>query len=290
MAPKLDSLYYSGLVIFLFLFNLSSATLHSHNTHEAYMMHATQRILHFIFWPIFFIAHLLTFSILSWHLLAQVDFAYPLGYKLLHLQKHIQENAPENRFKQKFEYTTPQEHWNLFSQITHSVQHHGKGLAEISYTLPNGSSIPLMHQAEIIHLQDVANLIDVIYKTGIVSAIVWLALLVIAYQKRIRFPSVRKILAGFIASIASITIVIILLGAKDIFYWLHTKIFPEGHQWFFYYDESLMTTLMKAPDIFAFIALLLISLLIILWMGSVWGMNKLLTTKPNSKSGIKSKN
>ncbi len=243
------------------------------------MKHAMQRIAHFIFWPVFFIAHLLTFSILSWHLLAQIDFAYPLGYKLLDLQKHIQENAPENRFKQKFEYTTPQEHWDLFSQITYAIQHHGKGLAEISYTLPNGSSTPLMHQAEIIHLQDVANLIDVIYQIGIISAILWLALLIMAYRKKIGFPAIKKILTGFVVSIAGISIVTLSLGATAIFYWLHTKIFPDGHQWFFYYEESLMTTLMKAPDIFAFIALLLIGLLMILWIGSVWGINRALTNR-----------
>ncbi len=243
------------------------------------MKHAMQRIAHFIFWPVFFIAHLLTFSILSWHLLAQIDFAYPLGYKLLDLQKHIQENAPENRFKQKFEYTTPQEHWDLFSQITYAIQHHGNGLAEISYTLPNGSSTPLMHQAEIIHLQDVANLIDVIYQIGIISAILWLALLIMAYRKKIGFPAIKKILTGFVVSVVSTSIVIISLGAKDIFYWLHTKIFPDNHQWFFFYEESLMTTLMKAPHIFAFITLLLIGLLMILWIGSVWGINRVLTNR-----------
>jgi hypothetical protein len=41
------------------------------------------------------------------------------------------------------------------------------------------------------------------------------------------------------------------LGAKKVFYQLHVWIFPEGHQWFFYYQESLMSTLMKAPDLFA---------------------------------------
>lgn len=284
IAPQLDSLYYfvSFNISFLLLlfrsfyyYSATGAFLHIKHT-EANMKHATQRISHFIFWPVFFIAHLLTFSILSWHLLAQVDFAYPLGYKLLHLEKHIQENAPDNRFKQKFEFLTPQEHWDLFSQITYAIQHHGKGLPEISYKLPTGNSVPLMHQAEIIHLQDVANLIDVIYKIGLASAILWLILLVIAYRKTLRFPPIKKILLGFVVSIASISIAIVSIGATDIFYWLHTKIFPDGHQWFFYYEESLMTTLMKAPDIFAFIAVALISSLMILWIASVWAMNKLL--------------
>ena len=233
-------------------------------------------IFRFIFWPFFFIAHLLAFGVLAWHLAAQVDFAYPLGYKLLNLQKHIQENAPNNRFKREFEFTTSQEHWKLFSQIADAIQHHGKGLEEIRYKLLNGSSTPLMHQAEIIHLQDVANLIDVVYSVGIISAVIWVMLLIMAYRKKFNFPSITKILLGFVGSLTLVTITVLGTGATRLFYWLHTKIFPDGHQWFFYYEDSLMTTLMKAPDIFAFIALFLLSLLTVLWVGSVWGINKLL--------------
>jgi hypothetical protein len=45
---------------------------------------------------------------------------------------------------------------------------------------------------------------------------------------------------------------------------LHTVVFPADHQWFFYYKDSLMASLMKAPDIFAAIAaqLLVVALLI----------------------------
>ncbi len=238
-----------------------------------------KNLFRFIFWPVFFTAHLLTVSVLSWHLLAQVDFAYPLGYQLLDLHKHIQENAPNNRFKHEFEFTTQQEHWDLFSQITAAVQHHGKGLTEIRYKLPNGSSTPLMHQAEIIHLQDVANLIAVVYTIGMISALIWMTLLILAYYKNFGFPAIKKILMGFVIGIVAVTVIVLGTGATKLFYWLHTKIFPDGHQWFFYYEDSLMTTLMKAPDIFAFIALLLISLLIILWVGSVWGMNRVLVKK-----------
>jgi hypothetical protein len=31
-------------------------------------------------------------------------------------------------------------------------------------------------------------------------------------------------------------------------------VFPPGHAWFFYYEDSLMTTLMQAPHLFGFIA------------------------------------
>lgn len=246
-------------------------------------------LLRYLFWPVFFISHLLAISLLAWHLLAQIDFAYPIGYKMLDLHAHILEHAPRNRFKADFVFTTQEQHWELFSEITSAVQHNGKGLTDIRYHLPNGSYAALMHQAEIIHLHDVSNLIDLIYKIGIVSWFISIALLLFAYQKKLTFPHIKKIFLGFAASTITVVILVLSVGATKLFYWLHTKIFPEGHQWFFYYEDSLMTTLMKAPDIFAFIAVLLMSLIIILWGASVFGINKLLkktliTAKQTRKS------
>jgi uncharacterized membrane protein len=250
-------------------------------------------LIRFALWPSLLLGHLLAVILLAWHLLAQFSFAYPMGYRLLSLDKHIQEFAAVNRYKKNFELISSQDHWNIFSQITAAVQHHGKGLAAINYTLPDGKSIPLMHAAEITHLQDVANLIDIFYTVGIVGALTWLILLYIAYRKKIQFPSLKKILQGFCGGILLLTVLIFGFGAKKVFYWLHTQIFPEGHQWFFYYDESLMTTLMKAPDIFGFIGSLLAVLIVIFWLSSVWAMNMLLfrfdrarkqnKTKPKSK-------
>ena len=231
-----------------------------------------------LFWPLLFSSQLLASALASWHLLAQFNFAYPLGYQLLNLNAHIGEYAPLNRFKQGFEFTSAQEHWRLFGEICSAIQHQGEGLAAISYSLPNGQTTPLMHSAEIIHLQDVANLINGFYWVGAIAAAAWVLLVFIAKFSGWALPSARKILLGFGLGTALITTVIVLLGAKKVFYWAHTQIFPEGHQWFFYYQDSLMTTLMKAPDIFAFIAALLLLLLIALWLLSFWGMNKLLSS------------
>lgn len=230
----------------------------------------------YIIWPVVFVAQLLATSLLAWHLLAQVSFAYPIGYKMLDLDKHIAEFALINWHKRGFESTTPQDHWNLFAQITYAVQHHGKGLADISYALPDGSQTPLMHAAEITHLQDVSNLIDRFYSTGIVAGLIWLIFIAAAYKLKLTFPSLRNILLGFCGGIFLLTGLIIGMGATKVFYWFHTQIFPAGHQWFFYYEDSLMTTLMKAPDIFAFIAVLLVSLLAVIWGLSTFGMAQLL--------------
>ena len=249
----------------------------------------------YLFWPLFFISHLLMVSLIAWSLLAQIDFAYPTGYKLLNLEAHIQEFAPLNHHKQGFEFTTPQEQWKIFAQIVKSIQHHGEGLELISYRLPDGTSTPLMHYAEIIHLQDVSNLVDNMYIVGTSAGLLWIFLCLFAYRQKLLFPPLKQILLGFLAGIAAISILIISLGATKVFYWFHTKIFPEGHQWFFYYEDSLMTTLMKAPDIFGFIAVLLIAQIITYWVASVWATSKLLLrrhhsnitlNKPNQKKSI----
>lgn len=234
------------------------------------------RLPSYLLWPCIFIGQLLATSLLTWHLLAQVSFAYPLGYKMLGLEQHIAEFAPINRHKQGFATTKPEDHWELFAQITHAVQHSGEGLEKISYPLPNGTREPLMHQAEIIHLQDVSNLINKFYGVGIAGGVLWIIAFALAMHQRASFPSMRHILLGFCGGIFTITTLVLALGATKVFYWFHTQIFPDGHQWFFYYEDSLMTTLMKAPDIFAFIAVLLLTVLVSLWALSSWGMANLL--------------
>jgi hypothetical protein len=249
----------------------------------------------YLIWPLVFIGQLLATSLLAWHLLAQFNFAYPTGYKLLDLDKHIAEFAPLNRHIQGFEFTRPEDHWNLFAQITDAVQHDGKGLESISFLLPDNKKIPLMHSAEIIHLQDVSHLINKFYIAGCVGIIIWVIFFLIAYRQRLAFPRPRNIVLGFCGGIFITTTAVLVIGATKVFYWLHTKVFPEGHQWFFYYEDSLMTTLMKAPDIFAFIAALLLVALIIIWglttfaMARALKINRIPTTTTENSSAIKSR-
>ncbi|WP_323816084.1 DUF1461 domain-containing protein [Cellvibrio sp. NN19] len=230
----------------------------------------------FCFWPAFFTTQLIALALISWHLLAQFHFAYPLGYQLLNLDEHIAEYAPLNRFKDDFELASPAEHWRLFGEISDAVQSSGRGLQAISYQLADGKTTGLMHEAEIIHLQDVANLIDVFYATGIICLCIWLGLIALAYWQKYQLPSLKKILLGFLAGFSLVAIIVLAIGPTAVFYWFHVQVFPDGHQWFFYYQDSLMTTLMKAPDIFAFIAILLITLLIALWCACLYGIKILL--------------
>lgn len=226
----------------------------------------------FLLWPLLLTGHFLCMCLLSWHLLAQLNFGYPLGYHLLSIDEHIQQYGPKNHYKKDFAQTTADDHTHIFQQIVEAIQHSGKGLAEVSYRLPDGSITPLMRTPEVIHLQDVANLVDVFYYAGIIGGLLWLALTAYVYYQQQPFPSLKKILTGFASALAAISALVFIIGPTKVFYWLHVKIFPDEHEWFFFYEDSLMTTLMKAPDLFGFISVLLIALVIACWALSVWAM------------------
>lgn len=217
-------------------------------------------------WPLLLTCHLLMVALVSWLLLAKVDFLYPLAYQLLDIEQHIQEYGPQNRYKSGFEQTSTGEHQHLFHEINRSVHQHGEGLADIRYELPSGDSDTLLRAPEVIHLQDVANLIDRLVIAGLTAALLWFLLLSHAWQQRLQLPSTKKILAGFAAALVALTLVILVAGPTRVFYWLHTLVFPDEHEWFFFYEDSLMTTLMKAPDLFGVITLFLMMLLICLWL------------------------
>ena len=99
-----------------------------------------------------------------------------------------------------------------------------------------------------------ARLVDGLYRLGLGAAMVWLAALVWLWRLRLPPPPLGRYLAGLALAAVVLALGVIAVGPKKVFYIAHTLIFPAGHQWFFYYEESLMTMLMKAPDLFAAIA------------------------------------
>lgn len=229
-----------------------------------------------LFWALVFTTHTLASLWIAWAVLAKMDFGYALGYSLIDSQAHIAEYAPQNLYKEGFGATTPDDHIALFGQINRAVHAQGEGLRDITYTRADGSRETLLHNDEIVHLQDVANLIDNIYGLGIAAVVVWIALICYARKRHLTPPAPLAIVAGFAGGTLLLIGTILAIGAKDVFYWAHTVVFPEDHPWFFYYEESLMTTLMKAPDLFAFIAVLLSALAVLIWQAQFTLMRKLL--------------
>jgi len=98
----------------------------------------------------------------------------------------------------------------------------------------------------------------------------WLLIFWQVFLIRKRVSYVRHSALGLVSVLTMlimITLVVFMVwGAKAIFYQLHIMIFPTDHQWFFYYQDSLMSTLMKAPDLFAGIAMQILGLSVVIFI------------------------
>lgn len=198
---------------------------------------------------------------MSWHALAQINFGYSLGYQILDIGAHIQRYGPDNRYRNGFEYTTRDQHEALFTQIVNGIQQGGKGLPEIRYQYQRNQFQParsdtLLRPPEVVHLQDVANLITLFNQAAVVCLLLLLCSIAYYRWKNLSPPTARQLGLGTVMIIVLLGVILLIAGPTQVFYWLHTQVFPDDHQWFFYYQESLMTTLMKAPDLFGFIAAL----------------------------------
>ena len=218
-------------------------------------------------WPLFMTSALIAALFVAWQALIAVDYLYPVWYEAIDVDKTIAQYGPQNRQgKLSFETTTKNERVRLFAALADAVHDRGQGLEALVYHDSNGRPIDtLLTAPEIVHLQDVARLFDWLRMFGWVALGALIVLLGWLRWRRQALPSLRKLLLGTVSGIAVIGVVIVALGPVKVFYQLHEWIFPPGHQWFFFYQDSLMSMMMKAPVLFGPIALTwaLLSLLLI---------------------------
>lgn len=194
---------------------------------------------------------------IAWCLLSRVDFLYPTFHQLLDIDETVSKFGPKNRYKDGFETTTSIQHYAYFSEIVTAINNDGKGLDDIHYPY-QGTQVKLLRQAEILHLQDVALLLNKLSSFTFVMAFLMVLIVINRYRHKRKLPSVKKQFIQLIILIAVLTIVSAIVGFKEVFYWLHRVSFPENNEWFFYYQDSLMTTMMQAPTLFAPISVLII--------------------------------
>jgi hypothetical protein len=198
---------------------------------------------------------------LSWRALAMVDFLYPVFYEVIDIHGHIEEFAPQNRYKADFARTTPAERQRLFGEIVTAIHASGAGLAELEYRDPDGRVIDrLLREPEAGHLQDVADLVDRLAPVGWL-AVAWTGIhLVLIRLFGWTVPSLAHLLGASLLATAAAVVAVLAIGPRRVFYWLHDLVFPPDHPWFFYYQDSLMSTMMKAPYLFGAIAIALLLL------------------------------
>ena len=207
-----------------------------------------------IFWTFFL---LLTFVITlpaSWWLLAKADFFYAPLHDTISIDSHIEKYAPKNnKNKMGFERTTKTERVALFHSIVDAIHNKGIGLQNLSYLNSKNQKVTLLTDAEVIHLKDVANLLENLNPAVLAAVILWVLLLFYLFIRRVQIPSTKQLLL-YSSFLVLLSALVLLLGPEKVFNQLHVWIFPDNHQWFFYYEDSLMSILMKAPDLFAYIA------------------------------------
>lgn len=195
---------------------------------------------------------------LAWISLSTVNFLYPAWYEVLDIDAHIDRYGPQNRYRHGFEHTSREKHHALFAGMLEAINSGGQGLAELSYIGPGGKRVQLLRPPEQVHLQSVARLVGRLQILGHVMLGVLLLGVVVLRSGGLGLPSPRAVTGGAAALTALAGLGVMVYGAEDAFEAMHEMVFPAGEQWFFYYQESLMTTLLKAPDLFAALAVLLI--------------------------------
>lgn len=192
---------------------------------------------------------------LAWRALAAVDFAYPLLYDVTGIEQTIQRYGPVNRIRPGFQTTSRAERERLFAGIARAIRDDGRGLEALSYHAPDGRDLgPLLTAPEMVHLRDVSRLVHFFERVGLGATALFAALLVVGLRNDDRGPSARRLGYGAVAFIAGLGGLLLVLGPTRVFYALHVMIFPAGHKWFFYYEESLMSMMMHAPVLFGGIA------------------------------------
>lgn len=208
-----------------------------------------------------------------------LDYGYSAWYDLLDINETIESEGPLNRVRPGFERTDRAERERLFSGIVSAVNNNGEGLEALVYHDRDGRRLgSLLTGAEIIHLKDVARLVTGLRVAGWFSAGLFLVLGIAAMQRRLTPPPLYRIAIGLVVVLGCVGGALLLAGPVGVFYALHEIVFPQDHQWFFYYNESLMSMMMQAPNLFGPIALVwliaTIMLSIIGWRVLVAGLHK----------------
>lgn len=255
------------------------------NNGKISLVKITSVILQQILWLTWLLTLVISCLGISWQVSKSVNFAYGFWYQHLEINKTITNNVVKNsQGKRDFPVDNVKLHQKKFADIVNAIHDQGHGLSDISYKTNLGQSRQLLTASEIQHLQDVANLLDKVVKVWCGSIVLLFLLLFIYYRFRVSksvsvsqsasldfsiatiavIPSVKQKLISVFALAVFIVVILLLWGFTAVFYYLHTVVFPADHQWFFYYHESLMSTIMKAPDIFAAIAgqLLIVALVL----------------------------
>lgn len=213
-----------------------------------------------------YVCFLLAASAALW-MLAANNYAFSLWYDVLHIGEHLATFAAQNVAKPGFHLLSKAEHVAAFNGIATAVAQQGEGLAQLSYVY-RGQTIPLLTRAEIVHLNDVAALLAQVKTATWLLLAVWPLLAWRVFRQPLPARLYRWL--GACVPLLAAAIWLGAAGPEAVFYQLHVWWFPAENPWFFYWQESHMSALMKAPVLFAAIGLALLLLALCLTPALYW--------------------
>ncbi|MBL4850964.1 MAG: DUF1461 domain-containing protein [Gammaproteobacteria bacterium] len=217
-------------------------------------------------WVITALVGFLLSLIIAWHVLSPLNFFYSQWYSVIGIDENIAEYGPLNRNRKDFATTGRVEHERLMAELVAAINNGGKGLTTIEYKDNKGSAIDtLLTDAEITHMRDVAQLIHWMNICGAALAIILLVLLVWMRRAAIKMSGLSGLFIKMAVLLVVLAVLVLIIGPVKLFYQLHVWLFPDKHQWFFYYEDSLMTTMLKAPVIFGPIAIAWLLIALLIW-------------------------
>lgn len=220
---------------------------------------------------------------LSWRALSETNFFFSQIYEYNGIEEQIAKYGPQNRNRNGFETTTKSERAKIFGEIVRSVNNGGQGLEDIVYRDASGEIIDtFLTQPEIDHLNDVARLIA--HLSGILSYLAAiLGVLVMVFwigksRKNINIWRPYTVAKSFLSMLALLLVccgIVLAVGPQRVFYALHEWIFAGMAPWHFYFQESLMTTMLTEP-LFGSISILLMVSAFAIWVLLSALINKIL--------------
>lgn len=191
---------------------------------------------------------------ISWTALVKANFNYDFWYDQLNIKSTVEFYAPKNQQHKGFLYTDKDQHSRLFTEIVEATTNSPEKLRDIEYIAANSPTPKqMLTQDEITHLIDVHNIIKRFNSFSYIIAAVFLPISLLMLILQIAPPKIFATCSIATSLLVATGLITFFYGPVEIFYALHVAIFPAGHKWFFYYNESLMSMIMQAPNIFGYI-------------------------------------
>ncbi|PKM21382.1 MAG: DUF1461 domain-containing protein, partial [Gammaproteobacteria bacterium HGW-Gammaproteobacteria-14] len=180
----------------------------------------------------------------AWWVSSHINYGFPLWYQVLDIEQHIDQYAPQHPHKRGFEQLPPEQHWRAFAQITAAVHDRGQRLEDIYYRAPGDVPMALLDPLEVTHLQDVRDLLRRFSLITLWLIPLWLLLALVSMH--LPPPGWHQRLPVLVGLPVVLGAILVIAGPTAVFYALHEWLFPPENPWFFYWEESLMSTLMRA--------------------------------------------